>query len=57
MFNWPDFVTVAEALGGAGMTVRDAADLERLTGAIDSRDRNRPFLIDVKLDPDQMTMW
>ncbi|WP_375175114.1 thiamine pyrophosphate-binding protein [Pseudooceanicola sp.] len=57
LFDWPDFVTVARALGGHGVTIRSTADLDALPGVIDSRDRRRPLLIDVKLDPDQMTMW
>jgi thiamine pyrophosphate-dependent acetolactate synthase large subunit-like protein len=46
--NWPDFGPVAEALGGQGITVRDAADLDRALEAI--RNRKRPLLIDLKLD-------
>lgn len=57
LFNWPEFSTVAGALGGAGFAVRGEAGLAALRGVIDSRDRTRPLLIDVKLDPDQMTMW
>jgi acetolactate synthase I/II/III large subunit len=49
-FQWPDFATVAEALGGRGYTVRSRADLEHVLRAVTERDR--PVLIDVKLDPD-----
>ncbi|KGM49155.1 thiamine pyrophosphate-binding protein [Pseudooceanicola atlanticus] len=57
LFNWPDFVSVARSLGGDGTCVTSAADLDALPEAIDSRDRTRPYLIDVRLDPDRMTMW
>jgi thiamine pyrophosphate-dependent acetolactate synthase large subunit-like protein len=52
MFDWPDFAPLADALGGRGLTVRTAADLDAATKAIESRDR--PILIDLKLDPDRM---
>jgi thiamine pyrophosphate-dependent acetolactate synthase large subunit-like protein len=51
-FPWPDFAPVADALGGRGVTVRTVADLDEAEEAI--RDRDRPLLIDVKLDPDQV---
>jgi acetolactate synthase I/II/III large subunit len=50
MFAWPDFAQVAESLGGSGFTVRNAADIARLPAVIHGRDR--PLLIDVKLDPE-----
>jgi thiamine pyrophosphate-dependent acetolactate synthase large subunit-like protein len=46
---WPDLAPVADALGGAGVTVRTAADLQQLAKVIAERDR--PLLIDLKLDP------
>jgi len=49
LFEWPDFGAVAESLGGSGFTVGAAADLARLGEVIVGRDR--PLLIDVKLDP------
>ncbi len=52
MFEWPDFAAVADALGGQGFSVSTFADLERALAAIPTRDR--PILIDVKLDPDSM---
>ena len=52
MFEWPDFAAVADALGGQGFSVSTFADLERALAAIETRDR--PILIDLKLDPDQM---
>jgi thiamine pyrophosphate-dependent acetolactate synthase large subunit-like protein len=52
MFDWPQFADVARALGGDGVTVRRAADLEEAERAI--RQRTRPLLIDLKCDPDHM---
>jgi acetolactate synthase-1/2/3 large subunit len=49
-FEWPDFGPVATALGGQGYTVRDLTELNEALAAIEHRDR--PVLIDVKLDPD-----
>lgn len=57
LFDWPDFATVARALGAAGLTIRAAPDVAALPAAVESRDRTRPLLIDVRLDPDCMTMW
>jgi acetolactate synthase-1/2/3 large subunit len=47
--NWPDFAPVADALGGRGFTVRGMDDFDQVRRAIEQRDR--PLLIDVKLDP------
>ena len=52
MFDWPDFAKVADALGGQGFSVETFADLDRALAAIEKRDR--PILIDLKLDPDAM---
>ncbi|HKT77134.1 MAG TPA: thiamine pyrophosphate-dependent enzyme, partial [Sphingobium sp.] len=52
MFDWPDFAKVADALGGQGFSVETFADLDRALAAIEQRDR--PILIDLKLDPDAM---
>ncbi|HEY1704517.1 MAG TPA: thiamine pyrophosphate-binding protein [Trebonia sp.] len=51
-FGWPDFAQVADALGGQGVTVRGEEDLDRALKLIAGRDR--PLLIDLKLDPYQM---
>ena len=51
-FDWPDFAPVAAALGGFGVTVRSSADTKQAMDAI--RSPQRPLLIDVKLDPDQV---
>ncbi|HBZ44662.1 MAG TPA: acetolactate synthase [Maritimibacter sp.] len=57
LFNWPDFVPLAQALGGEGVRIAAPEDLDALDPALARRDRTRPFLIDVRLDPDQMSMW
>jgi thiamine pyrophosphate-dependent acetolactate synthase large subunit-like protein len=50
LFNWPDLATLGSGLGGRGMVVRNLKnDLAELVKAIETRDR--PLLIDVKLDP------
>jgi acetolactate synthase I/II/III large subunit len=54
LFDWPDLGPVATALGGQGFTVRNSADLETALAAIERRDR--PMLIDIKLDPDKIAM-
>ncbi len=48
ILEWPELAPLAVALGGAGVTVRTEADLDLAAEAI--RDRDRPLLIDVKLD-------
>ncbi len=53
-FDWPDFGPVATALGGLGFTVRNLADLEKALAAIP--DRDRPILIDIKIDPESVPM-
>ncbi|MPY93342.1 MAG: thiamine pyrophosphate-binding protein [Acidimicrobiia bacterium] len=50
LHRWPDFARVAEAFGCTGVTVRSLEDLEAAEAAVSRRDR--PLLIDVKLDPD-----
>lgn len=51
-FDWPDFAPVAQALGGDGYTVRCLADVE---GAMEMiRNRTRPLLIDVRIDPENV---
>jgi thiamine pyrophosphate-dependent acetolactate synthase large subunit-like protein len=49
-FDWPDLGPVATALGGQGITVRNLRELDDALAAIEHRER--PMLIDVKLDPD-----
>lgn len=48
-FDWPDLAGVAAALGGVGVTVREPKDFEQVRAVVEGRDR--PVLIDVKLDP------
>lgn len=48
-FRWPDFAAVATALGGTGVTVRTEDDFDVVRSVLAERDR--PVLIDVKLDP------
>lgn len=52
MLSWPDLAPVAEALGGTGYTVRSYMDLDEMSDVIAGRDR--PLLIDVKLDPSRI---
>ena len=54
LFAWPDFVPVAKSLGADGATVRSSNDLKLAMAALKQRDRSRPFLIDLKLDPDSI---
>jgi thiamine pyrophosphate-dependent acetolactate synthase large subunit-like protein len=49
LFDWPDFAPVADALGGVGCTVRSLDDLPHVEKVVTERDR--PVLIDLKLDP------
>jgi len=52
MFDWPDFAAVAESLGGRGFTVRNLDELDKVLVAIAHRDR--PVLIDIKMDPEKV---
>lgn len=47
-FGWPELRTVAEVMGGTGVTVRNKDDLPALKAALDRR--IGPLLVDVKLD-------
>lgn len=53
LFEWPDLAEVAKALGGDGVTVRNLDDLDAARVAIESR--NRPLLIDLRVDPDVLS--
>jgi acetolactate synthase-1/2/3 large subunit len=53
-FKWPDFGPVATALGGSGHTVRNLGELDRALAAVS--DRDRPTLVDVKIDPEKSWM-
>lgn len=51
-FDWPSFAAVATALGGKGYEVRS---MDELTQAISElKDRDRPTLIELQLDPDDV---
>jgi thiamine pyrophosphate-dependent acetolactate synthase large subunit-like protein len=54
LFDWPEFGPVATALGGHGFTVRTLDDLDVALAAI--QHRARPMLIDIKLDPQKMSV-
>lgn len=46
-----DFARIAEAFGCKGLTVSNSAELQAAMAAIATRDRKRPLVIDVKIDP------
>ena len=46
-----DFARIAEAFGCKGLTVTNSAELQEAMKAIATRDRKRPLVIDVKIDP------
>jgi thiamine pyrophosphate-dependent acetolactate synthase large subunit-like protein len=50
-FAWASFAGVAEALGGVGVTASNLAELDVALRLLDGRDRTRPMLIEVTLDP------
>ncbi|MFK5978091.1 MAG: thiamine pyrophosphate-binding protein [Rhizobiaceae bacterium] len=51
-FDWPSFAEVATALGGQGIKVQSPEELETAINAIENRDR--PLLIELKLDPNDV---
>lgn len=57
LFKWPEFTPLAAALGGVGFCVTSSADLDALFTIIENRDRTKPLLIDISLDPDNVSMW
>lgn len=48
-FHWPSFAEIAKSLGGQGIEVHSDEELETALAAIETRDR--PFLIELRLDP------
>ena len=46
-----DFARIAEAFGCQALTVTSSAELQAAMAAVAKRDRKRPLLIDVKIDP------
>ncbi len=51
-FEWPSFADVAAALGGQGIRVQSAEELDTAIEAIAARDR--PLLIELRLDPNDV---
>ncbi|MCV2866409.1 thiamine pyrophosphate-dependent enzyme [Albidovulum sediminicola] len=51
-FDWPSFSDVARSLGGHGIEVRSAADLDAALASLQTLDR--PLLIDLHLDPNDV---
>ncbi len=51
-FEWPSFADVATALGGQGILVETEDQMTDAIKAIETR--NRPLLIELKLDPDDV---
>lgn len=52
MFDWPSFADVGTSLGGQGILVESAEDLELAIKAIETR--NKPLLIELRLDPNDV---
>ncbi len=48
-FHWPSFADIAKSLGGGGIEVHSNEQLEDAVEAL--KDRDGPFLIELKLDP------
>ena len=46
-----DFARIAEAFGCKALTVTSSAELQAAMAAVATRDRKRPLVIDVKIDP------
>lgn len=51
-FDWPSFAEVGRSLGGDGITLASDADVPAVVAAI--RNRKRPLIVDILLDPDAM---
>lgn len=51
MIEWPEFSPVASALGIKSLRVSNMQELQHAMQEISRRDRTRPFLLDVKIDP------
>jgi thiamine pyrophosphate-dependent acetolactate synthase large subunit-like protein len=51
-----DFAALAEAAGCRGVTARTVEDLEVVRGWLAS-DRDRPLVLDAKVDPDICAEW
>jgi thiamine pyrophosphate-dependent acetolactate synthase large subunit-like protein len=53
-FAWPDFASLAAALGGEGYTASNLDELDRALAAIPGR--RRPMLIDIRIDAEKVEM-
>ncbi|HZG28840.1 MAG TPA: thiamine pyrophosphate-dependent enzyme, partial [Ensifer sp.] len=53
-FDWPSFADMARALGGDGVRVSSADDLEAAFVAVSDRSKARPLLIELILDPNDV---
>lgn len=51
LFDWPDFASVAQSLGGDGHTFATGGALATLPELLRDRPGSRPVLLDFKLDP------
>ena len=51
-FTWPSFAEIAKSLGADGVEVRSNEELEHALAALETR--KGPFLIDLRLDPDDV---
>lgn len=54
LFDWPEFADVARDLGAQSCVVRTRADLKAMAEFLRKRNRGRPTLVDLKLDPRTM---
>ncbi len=54
LFDWPEFADLARDMGAQSMVVRTRADLQQMQEFLRRRDRSRPTLVDLKLDPRTM---
>ena len=52
IFDWPSFAEIGIALGGQGILVESADDLETAINAIETR--SKPLLIELRLDPESV---
>ena len=52
IFDWPSFAEIGTALGGQGILVVSADDLETAITAIETR--SKPLLIELRLDPESV---
>ena len=46
-----DFARIVEAFGCKGLTVTSSDELQAAMNAVATRDRKRPLVIDMKIDP------